>query len=147
MQLIFNIGLLIISAGYIYLASKMPFGTLSNPGPSFFSLIAGVLAFVLTLGLTIKTVVTSPTKISFQFPQIRLPNLKQGERFLPFLLGMILYTPLLKIIGFEIDTFLLSVYLMKVTSVKGWLRPIIYSAIVVVACHFVFRVWLEIPLP
>jgi hypothetical protein len=116
----------------------MPFGTLSNPGPSFFSLIAGVLAFVLTLGLTIKTVVTSPTKISFQFPQIRLPNLKQGERFLPFLLGMILYTPLLKIIGFEIDTFLLSVYLMKVTSVKGWLRPIIYSAIVV--CGMSFRI-------
>lgn len=147
MQLIFNIGLLIISAGYIYLASKMPIGTLSNPGPSFFSLIAGVLAFVLTLGLTIKTVVTSPAKISFQFPQIRLPSLKQGERFLPFLLGMIVYTPLLKIIGFEIDTFLLSVYLMKVTGVKGWLRPLLYSAIVIVVCHFVFRVWLEIPLP
>lgn len=147
MPLIFNIGLLIISAGYIYLASQIPFGTIANPGPSFFPLIAGGLAFVLTVGLTIKTVVTSPTKFSFQIPPIRLPNLKQGERFLPFLLGMIVYTPLLRVIGFEIDTFLLSVYLMKVTGVKGWLRPAVYSAIVIVACHFLFRVWLEIPLP
>jgi putative tricarboxylic transport membrane protein len=137
----FSAALLVISAGYTIMALKVPIGTITAPGPGFMPLILGILAFALTLIYVITSMKAAPLKISWQWP-----NLKEG-RFLPFLLGIVVFAFIFMPLGFEISTLLLGIYLMKVTGVKGWARPVIYSAIVVGLLYLIFKAWLNVPLP
>ena len=137
----FSLALLVISAGYTIMALKVPIGTIAAPGPCSMALIVGILAFVLTLIYIFTSLKAAPLQLSWQMPKLK------ESRLLRFLLGLVVFTIIFIPVGFEISTLLLCIYLMKVTGVKGWVRPVIYSTIVVGFLYIIFKAWLNVQLP
>jgi putative tricarboxylic transport membrane protein len=139
---IFSVAIIIISLIYVGTALHLPFGSIDNPGPGFFPMIAGTLVIV----LTIIHLITKRSEISFKIPGFKLSNFIRGK-LLQYIIAMGLYTAVLGRIGFEIDTFLLGFALMKISGVKGWVKPIVISILVVLVNYLVFVRWLGIALP
>ena len=59
--------------------------------------------------------------------------------------GSIVYLLLFKILGFYIDTFLLMVYLIKLSGEKGYKRPLVVSLLTMVVTYLLFYKLLFIP--
>jgi hypothetical protein len=57
------------------------------------------------------------------------------------------YWAFLPILGYLVSTFLALVALFKSAGGYRWTRGLLLGAIVVLALHVVFRVWLLLPLP
>ena len=69
------------------------------------------------------------------------------KRNLLILAGLIVYMLLFNPLGFYLSTFLLLVYLMKLSGEKGWKRSVVISFVAVFLIYIVFYRLLVIPFP
>ena len=141
--LIFCTALMVFIAYILYLATKMPFGTMRNPGPNFIPYLSGGIAFVLLLITVLKEYDLNLK--NYMGKKINL-NLKENKLIL-FTLGSIAYLVLFAYVNVSVANFVVTIALMKVTDVKGWKGPILYSAILTLVLWLCFVKWLAVPFP
>jgi putative tricarboxylic transport membrane protein len=126
-------------AAAAYESAKLPFGTVHSPGPGFFpwwtSVLISVLAFFFlaqTLTARVKSEVEAGGRIA---------------KVLALLGVLALYTLTLETLGYPLCTFLLVVFMLRVTDLHRWPVALGMAALTAVGSYVVFAVWLSVPLP
>jgi len=121
-------------------SGRLSLGDVHNPGPGFVPFFLGLSIAVLSV-------------LCFLLPDREVAAGMQwgrweGEKMILYIFGgLIIYLLLLQVIGFFIDTFLLLVYLMKLSGEKGYKRNLVVSAVTVITLYVVFYKLLKIPFP
>lgn len=62
-------------------------------------------------------------------------------------ISLIAYSGVMELVGFGIATFLLLVILLRIFKAYSWPITLIISGCVAISFHYIFRVWLFLPLP
>lgn len=122
----------------MYVAKDFSFGAPAAPRSGFMPIIAGTLASILALinFINVMRKKTEGEKIQIDFKKITF-----------FTLGMVAYLIMMKYIGYLASTFIALLYLLKVTEVKGWIKPLIISAATAGGFYLIFAKFLGVMFP
>ncbi len=131
--------LLAFGAAAAYESSRLPFGTIHNPGPGFFPWWTSVSLNLLALILLAQSL-TSSRGTSGQGPG-RI--MKVGA----LLMALAAYAFFLEPLGYTLCTFLLLLFMLRVTDPQRWTLALTMSAIAAAGSYILFAVWLSVPLP
>jgi hypothetical protein len=116
------------------------FGDYHNPGPGF---IPFLLGFSLA-GLSLLSFLSPDRKIK---EEAFWNNWLKGKTVVQIFAGLAAYLILLKPLGFCIDTFLLLLFLTKVSGIRGYAHSILISFVVMAVIYIIFYRLLIIPFP
>lgn len=135
-----SIVFLILSCLVMIESVRLRLNTIHNPGPGF-------MPFFLGLSLALLSILS----LFFLDRRITGPALWDGWRksqstFYVFA-GLIAYLLLFKVLGFYVDTFLLMVYLIKISGERGYKRLLLVSMLTMVVTYLLFCKLLYIPFP
>jgi len=127
-------------------ARLLPFGVVRNPGPGFFpwwtSVVLGILALVL-LGQAIRGNVSPFTEDSRGAGETRAGLVKVVG-----VLGVLaVYSLVLDVVGYPIATFLLVLFMLRVTEPHRWPVALGLAVLAAAGSYLVFATWLAVPLP
>ena len=121
---------------------KYGLGSFSSPGPGFLPFLSGGALVLLSM-------------IVF-FQQVgkgrggSLASLWSHARWhtvLAVMLSLVVYALLLRLLGFILDTFLLTTFLFRVMEPVRWQRVLAGAAATTLCSYAVFQLWLEAQLP
>jgi multisubunit Na+/H+ antiporter MnhB subunit len=132
---------MIVSAGTVFLSSKLPFGSFATPGAGFLPFSVGVLMFLLSLILFIQSFSKE------EEGRKALWATGGTGRVLLILLSLVLYGIFLEKLGFILTTFLLMGFLLLGIGKVRKSVVILLSLISSLGCYGVFQVWLNVQLP
>jgi len=133
----------VIGIGVVLGSLKYGFGTFHEPGPGFITFFAGTILTFLSLVLFFS---------SFRDRESRgglrelWAGLEIGKVFYVILL-LVIYTLLLRPVGFLVSTFLLLSFLFRVKAAYRPSTILIMSFLVTAGCYIVFELWLKAQLP
>lgn len=131
------------SLGYLFCANDLLFGSFAAPKLGFVPLMTGVAASVLAL---IDMIGVIRKKSRARDTQDTQPQVNPKKVIL-FSLGLAAYVALLNFVGFLPASIVVMIYLLKVTGVQGWVKPVIISALVAGGFYVVFEKLLAVMLP
>lgn len=149
-QIISNGFLVILGMAYLIYNTQYPLGTLSKPGPGVFPLILGSMVVLLASAQIIqalrqrqKTKANRTINTAQEVAEVALDERR------PWLMALIIaaYITCLNFVGFYISTFLLVIAGSKLMGARDWTRLIALAAGILIACYFIFAMWLRLPLP
>ena len=131
---------LVFAAVAVYEASKLPFGTVRNPGPGFLPWwVAATLGF-LAVVLLGQALAAGPGASAAG----------GGRRVLKvggLLVVLAAYVWLLEPLGYPLCTFLLVLFMLRVVEPHRWMVALGVAALAALGSYVVFAVWLQVPLP
>jgi putative tricarboxylic transport membrane protein len=122
-----------------YESAKLPFGTVHSPGPGFFPWWTSVLIAALAL-IFLGQALRARAKIEVEASG-------RIAKVLALLAVLALYTFLLEPLGYPLCTFLLVLFMLRVTDPQRWSVALGMAGLTAVASYVVFAVWLSVPLP
>ncbi len=122
-----------------YESAKLPFGTVHNPGPGFFPWWTSVVLALLALVLLVHAL-TSRSRTAREGPG-------RIAKVAALLVVLGAYTFLLDPLGYPLCTFLLVLFMLRVTDRERWAVALGVAAITAVGSYVVFALWLSVPLP
>ncbi|TAK07937.1 tripartite tricarboxylate transporter TctB family protein [bacterium] len=130
---------LVFGAAAAYESSKLPFGTVHNPGPGFFP------------WWTSAVIVLLASILLFQALRSRSSTAREGPgriaKVAALLVALSVYTFLLDPLGYPLCTFLLVLFMLRATDPQRWAVALSMAAITAVGSYIVFAIWLSVPLP
>jgi putative tricarboxylic transport membrane protein len=135
-----SIVFLILSCLVMIESVRLKLNTIHNPGPGF-------MPFSLGLSLALLSI------LSFFFPDLRKKgpafwnDWRRGQSTFYVFAGLIAYLLLFKLLGFYVGTFLLMVYLIKISGEKGYKRLLLVSLLTMAVTYLLFYKLLFIPFP
>jgi len=118
-------------------------GSLHDPGPGFLPFGAGVLLGLLATG-HLAHVTFRPLKeedLEFPWGDVRWQNA------VCVVISLLVYTVLLTILGYILDTLFLMLFLFSFLQRKSWWIALIGSLLVVGSTYLLFEVWLMVQFP
>ena len=124
----------------IFQGIKLPPGKEGAPGPGFFPVWIGVALMVFAVFLWVRPQGTQRLGDLF-------PRGKEARRVAWALAALILYTALLKPVGFLITTFLLFLTLLQFYQRGRWWAAVALSLAAVLGSYWLFARFFEMPLP
>ena len=122
---------------------RLSMGTLQRPGPGLFAFLAGALFGLLSLLCFLQSFRGLPEEERKPF----WPNPPRGRKMLYVIIALVIYTAVMKYLGFALDTFLFLVFLMRKVEPQRWPLVLSVSILGVILSYGVFQLWLDIPLP
>ncbi len=134
---------LVIGIGIALYSLKYGFGNLHEPGPGFITFFAGTILIILSLSLFFSS-------FRDQKAQTRLQTLWAGldpGKVLYVIVILVVYTFLLKSVGFLISTFFLLSLLFRVKGTYRLKTIFLMSLLVTVGSYIIFEIWLKAQLP
>lgn len=130
---------LIFGAAAAYESTKLPFGTVHNPGQGFFPWWTSVLIILLAMILLIRALKLGSSAAREKFGRI--------PRVLALLVVLAAYSFLLDPLGYPLCTFLLVLFMLRATDPQRWTVALGMAALTAVGSYVVFAIWLGVPLP
>ena len=131
-----------LSAAYLGLTLRLPFGTLAKPGAGLFPLVAGATLLVASL-LALREGWSMPRDLEVEFPAG-----EDRRRLLLLAAGLIAYVVLLPWLGQLVCSALLCMGLIRMLSNSlSWPRVVIAGLLMSVVLYGVFVVALKVPMP
>ena len=133
---------LVIGLAIALYSQKYGLGSFSSPGPGFLPFLAGATMVLLALVVFFQ-----------QFLRGRvdaLTNLWAHTRWHIVLLVMgslVVYAVCLRALGFILDTFLLTAFLLRVMEPLRWTRVLAGAVGATLGSYVIFQLWLEAQLP
>ncbi|MBI4593642.1 MAG: tripartite tricarboxylate transporter TctB family protein [Candidatus Rokubacteria bacterium] len=131
--------LLFAAAATVESARLLPYGVVRNPGPGFFPW---------WLGLTLGTL--SLTRLVHSLLPGRAGHEGAGGqvgKVVALLAVLGVYALVLDLIGYPIATFLLVLFMLRVTERHRWPLALGLALLAAGGSYVVFAVWLSVPLP
>ena len=122
-----------------YHSTSLPFGTVHNPGPGFFPWWTSV--FIVFLGLLCLLQAFSSR------PGVATEGGGRIGKVIGLLAVLTVYVFLLDVLGYPLCTFLLLLFMLRVTDLQRWSLALGMAAITAVGSYIVFAMWLSVPLP
>lgn len=135
---------LLLSAGYLWLAVLLPFGSAARPGPGIFPVGVGVVLVVASIVVLLER--RDPEQ-GEQEARVELPGGRNLYRLIGLFVMFTVYAILAPILGFAIATFIVVSAMVRILSSKGWLWCVAIGAGVAVLAHVTFVEWLRVTLP
>jgi putative tricarboxylic transport membrane protein len=130
--------LLAFAAGFLWEASRYPFGSPGAPGPGFLPVILGTAFALLSLILLIR-----PGRL----PENVLPPDRAATlRIVVSIVTIVLAIALLDRLGFLVVGTLLMLTLLLFLDRRP-IRDVLLAPVSTVLVYVVFKVWLRVPLP
>jgi putative tricarboxylic transport membrane protein len=120
-------------------SAKLPFGTIHNPGQGFFPWWISAVIVLLALVLLVQAL--TPRSTTSREGPARITEIAA------LLVVLAAYTFLLDQLGYPLCTFLLVLFMLRVTDPQRWTVALSMAAITAVGSYVVFAVWLSVPLP
>jgi len=147
-NLIFGVALISIAILVMVEASFFPKFVVSGkrlPGPAFFPTI---LSIILIISGFYEIIMALLGKRFSKPPRPFLDYLKDWgiQNVLILLFMLIIYVPVIKLLGFILGTFIISLLLM-VRLKAGWIRSVIVSIALIIVIVLLFEKVFKIPLP
>lgn len=130
---------LMFGATALYESSKLPFGTVHNPGQGFFPWWTSAAVVLLALVLLFQ-VLTSRSPIAQEVPG-RIANV------VLLLVVLVAYIFLLDPLGYPLSTFLLVLFMLRGIDPQRWTVALGVAAMTAIGSYVVFAIWLSVPLP
>ncbi len=130
---------LVFGATAAYESSKLPFGTVHNPGPGFFPWSTSAVIVLLALMLLVQALTLHPSTAQEGPGRI--------AKVAALLVVLAAYTFLLDPLGYPLCTFLLVLFMLRATDPQRWAVALSMAAITAVGSYVVFAIWLSVPLP
>ena len=130
----------ILSCLVMYGSIRLKLNSVHHPGPGFMPFFLGLFLALLSI-------------LSFFFPDRRKKgpafwnDWQRGRSTFYMLAGLIAYLLLFKVLGFYVGTFLLMVYLIKISGEKGYQRLLLVSLLTMAVTYLLFYKLLFIPFP
>ena len=130
---------LAFGAAVLYEASKLPFGTVHNPGQGFFPWWTSAVIVLLALILLVQAL------------RSRSSNAHEGPgrivKVAALLIVLAAYTFLLEPLGYMLSTFLLVLFMLRGIDPQRWTVALGVAAMTAIGSYVVFAIWLSVPLP
>ena len=130
---------LVFGAAAAFESAKLPFGTVHSPGQGFFPWWISVVILLLALLLLLQALTSRPSTGQ------EAPGRIAKVAALLVVLGV--YILLLDPLGYPLCTFLLVLFMLRVTDPQPWTVALGLAAITAFGSYVVFAVWLSVPLP
>ena len=130
---------LAFGAAAVYASSKLPFGTIRSPGQGFFPWWTSVMLFLLALILLAQALASRPSAVTDERGRI--------AKVAALLIVLGTYIFLLDPLGYPLCTFLLVLFMLRVTDPQRWTVALSIAAISAIGSYIVFAIWLSVPLP
>jgi putative tricarboxylic transport membrane protein len=134
---------ILFSLGVIKLTTRLPLGSLHEPGSGFFPFLLSFIILGLSLGLFLRTL----SKGRLQVGGIASQLFKSLIKISPVLILLSLYAIFLDTLGFLIVTFLLIFLLLEVIYRQKWWVSLITALAGSLGSYFIFQIWLQSQLP
>ena len=137
-----SVVLTLIGLLFCLFSLKLGLGSVTAPGPGFVPFLAGGLLIVLTIAALLEG-----------RPETRMKSWSQlfgGERWrvvLGILGSLFLYALVMDVLGFILSTFLMLLFLFKISEGQRWKVAIGASIITMVLTYFLFDYFLQISFP
>ena len=128
-----------LGAAAIFESAKLPLGTVRNPGQGFFPWWTSVVIVLLAIVL-LAQVLTSRSSTN-QRARGRIAKVTA------LLLVLAAYTLLLDSLGYLLCTFLLVLFMLRVTDTQRWPVALSMALLTALGSYVVFAIWLSVPLP
>jgi putative tricarboxylic transport membrane protein len=130
------VGLYIALQGYY-----LELGTLPKPKPGFLVFWAGIILFILSLFLFLKTFLSKYENGESVWRGVKW---HRGVLLIVILIGYIL---LFQTLGFLVSTFLLLILLFKSMDSKSWKMAFFFSVAATIISFLIFDFFLEVQFP
>lgn len=130
--------LLVFAAGFLWEASRYPFGSLGTPGPGFLPVTLGTSFAVLSLVLLIRPGLPPEDVL----PPDRAAALRIGITIVAITLSILLLDRL----GFLVTGTLLMLAMLLFLDRRP-IRAVLLAPVSTFLVYAVFKVWLRVPLP
>jgi hypothetical protein len=134
--------LLVVAAGYLWMATRMPLGTPALPGPGPFPIAVGAVVALLSLGLLFQTV----REQRDERPAI-IPAGEPGRRVVGVWLAVAAYAGLVTTVGHTLLTGAVAVAILRLLGMRRWGTILVLAAGLALGSHYLFVVVFEVPLP
>jgi putative tricarboxylic transport membrane protein len=137
-ETVISLLLLLFNLTYLYYASQLSFGSFSAPQAGFMPMLAGITAVILSLAVVAGQLPTMSAKSTGGV---------NWRKVLFIIIGLQSYILIFSLLGYMAATFIITVYLLKVTDTAGWLYPCLIASVVAGGFQYVFAHLLQINLP
>jgi Tripartite tricarboxylate transporter TctB family len=116
-------------------------GTLSTPGPGFLPFISGAAIALLALVVFIQQIPKRKDTLKSLWAH------KRWAAVLVVMASLVVYALLLSFLGFILDTFFLTAFLLRVMEPVSWKKVLAGATGATLGSYAVFHLWLEAQLP
>jgi putative tricarboxylic transport membrane protein len=130
---------LAFGAAALYASSKLPFGTVRSPGQGFFPWWTSAMLLMLALILLAQALTSRPSPVIEERGRI--------AKVAALLIVLGTYIFLLDPLGYPLCTFLLVLFMLRVTDPQRWTVALSIAAVSAFGSYIVFAIWLSVPLP
>ncbi len=120
---------------------KLKIGQMSNPGAGFMSFYAGLLLILLSLILAISKIGKRRVEHSVPF------DLPMSKNIAIILSSLFIFASLFETLGYLTSVSLLLFVLLKMSTPKKWLSPLLWSIGISLSTYVVFYVLLKCNFP
>jgi putative tricarboxylic transport membrane protein len=136
--------LILIVTGVVFCvaSSRIGLGEFHNPGPGLIPFLEGGFLILFSLGVIIEAHLKTEMGV-----KTRLLEAKRSRIVWLTMIFFFAYSFSLDILGFLLSTFLILIYLFKISKGGTWKSALILSLITTAASYWVFGYLLKIQLP
>ncbi len=153
-QIIGFLVLIGIGVGYLGLTTRYALGSLTDPGPGIFPLVAGLLVVVLSSWSLFQSLRSPKGRESKSSEPAKVQGEEETgaakpseQRVILMILAIAVYILAASHVGFLTSTFFLILFTSRLSGAKDWLRPGLFSLGILLFCYLLFEVWLKLALP
>ena len=132
---------LAIGLAIAFYSRKYDLGALSSPGPGFLPFLSGVAMALLALVVFFQQIPKTKDTLKSLWAHKKWPAV------LIVMASLVVYAILLSFLGFILDTFLLTAFLLRVMEPLGWKKVLAGAIGATIGSYAVFHLWLEAQLP
>ena len=119
---------------------RLKLNDIYDPGPGF-------APFFMALSLAALSILALIFPVSQKKATAFWNDWQKGQSVIYIFAGLVIYLFLFKILGFYIDTFLLMVFLVRLSGEKGYRLPLLVALLTVGITYIIFHKLLFIPFP
>lgn len=132
---------LLLSAGYLAMATQLPLGEMDAPGAGLFPVLVGAIMCFSSLATVWEGWKTSCTD------GIELPVGQDRTRLFKLIVLLALYFTAMPWLGYSLSSWAFSLLLMRLLSTLSWWRCGTYAALMTGVIYLCFIYLLKVPMP
>ncbi len=133
---------LVIGLAIALYSTKYGLGKFSSPGPGFMPFLSGLVLAGLALVVFLQQLSRgTKEKLRDLWAQKNWPTIMMVMG------ALVLYTILFRLLGFLLDTFLLTAFLLRLMEPLGWKKVLVGAIGAAIGSYAIFQLWLEAQLP
>jgi len=141
-DMVVSVVFFLMGAWVLWQATMLPTFSVFGPGPEFMPNLAGILLLILSTILFV-----SSARSREPLPEGFIPDRAGVIRVALILLGLMVYTALLDVVGYLPMTFVYSLFMLLTMWRTRWYKSLLVAAAISGGLYWVFVMVLEVPAP